>query len=690
MANPPLSAARRATLEALARIIVPRAFDAPERVDVVGLVEERICQAPPGIARDLGRVLDLFGGYLGALGVARTLRPLAALPPEERARAFEQWGTSSIPVARTAYQAIRQLVLATYYATPQASRSLGLRPPLHTREPEVPWEGPATGERTLDTEPVARRPSRSGPVPGASPEARPIPPAVTLGSTLRGELSLRADVVIVGSGAGGAVAAARFAEAGREVIVLEEGEYRHAPDFTEVESETIPRLFADQAMRATTDGAIALLQGATAGGGTTVNWMLMLRTPDRVLDEWRREHGITDLGPDVMHPELDRIEQEVHARVVPDDAHSPSNRVLLDGARTLGWRARAAAINAAGCVRAGTCALGCRYDAKQSALLTYLPRAFAAGAFLYANVRVERVEIVERSTNGATPPLKRVHATVYDRETGSESARLDVEAPIVILAAGAVGTPAILQRSGLGGGGVGRFLRLHPTSGVMGRFSREMYPMAGVPQTTMCDEFIDRDGNGYGFWVECPGLPVALASAAFGGFGQAHREWMTALANVVPFIVLVRDGSRDEGSQGSVWVDRHGDVRVRFRMGRADRANLAAGVEAAARIQLAAGADEVATLHTPTIRLASERDLPRLREASYAPNRVTLLSAHVNGTCRMGVHPSISGTTPEGERHGVRGLYVLDGSLLPTSLGVNPQETIMALASVLAGRIIAR
>jgi choline dehydrogenase-like flavoprotein len=113
-------------------------------------------------------------------------------------------------------------------------------------------------------------------------------------------------------------------------------------------------------------------------------------------------------------------------------------------------------------------------------------------------------------------------------------------------------------------------------------------------------------------------------------------------------------------------------------------------VEAAARIQLAAGADEVATLHTPTIRLASERDLPRLREASYAPNRVTLLSAHVNGTCRMGVHPSISGTTPEGERHGVRGLYVLDGSLLPTSLGVNPQETIMALASVLAGRIIAR
>ena len=691
MPNEPLSADRRATLEALAQIIVPHAFDeSAERVDVVGLVEDRIRQAPPGTARDLGRVLDLFGGYVGALGITGSFSLLPYLPADQRAQAFEQWGTSPLPLARTAYQAIRQLVLATYYGTPQASRSLGLRPPLHTREPAVPWEGPAPGERTLDTEPVARRPAHGGLVPGSSPEPRPIPPAVTLGSTLRGELSLRADVVIVGSGAGGAVAAARFAEAGREVIILEEGEYCHAPDFTEIESDTIPRFFADQAMRTTTDGAIALLQGGVVGGGTTVNWMLMLRTPDRVLDEWRREHGITELGPDVMHPELDRIEQEVHARVVPDDAHSPSNRILLDGARALGWRARAVAINAAGCVRAGTCALGCRYDAKQSALLTYLPRAFAAGAFLYTNARVERMEIAERSTNGGTPPLKRVHAAVHDRDSGTVSAQLTVEAPIVILAAGAVGTPAILQRSGLGGGGVGRYLRLHPTSGIMGRFSREMYPMAGVPQTTICDEFIDRDGNGYGFWIEVPGLPLALASAAFGGFGPAHRHYMAALPNVVPFIVLTRDGSGEDGSQGAVWVDRRGDVRVRYRMGRADRANLAAGVEAAARIQLASGADEVATLHTPAIRVTNERDLTRLRDASYAPNRVTLLSAHVNGTCRMGTRPATSGTTPEGERHGVRGLYVLDGSLLPTSLGVNPQETIMALSSVLAGRIIAR
>jgi choline dehydrogenase-like flavoprotein len=501
---------------------------------------------------------------------------------------------------------------------------------------------------------------------------------------------MRADVVIVGSGAGGAVAAARFAEAGRQVVVLEEGEYLHAPDFTEVESETIPRLFADQAMRATTDGAIAILQGGAVGGGSTVNWMLMLRTPDRVLEEWRLDHGIAEIGPEAMHPELDRIEQEVHARVVPDDAHSPSNRALLDGARSLGWSARAVAINAAGCVRAGTCALGCRYDAKQSALLTYLPRAFAAGATLFTCVRVERLEVVERSHGGATPPLKRVHAVAYASGGAGIAARLTLEAPIVILAAGAVGTPAILERSGLGGGGVGRYLRLHPTTGVMGRFPAEMYPMAGVPQTAMCDEFSDRDGRGYGFWIECPGLPLALAAAAFGGFGEEHRRAMAALPNIAPLIVLARDGGEDHGSQGSVWVDRRGHVRIRYRLGRAERAHLAAGIEAAARIQFAAGASEVATLHTPPIRVTSEHDLPRLRDASFAPNRVTLLSAHVNGTCRMGTRPATSGTTPEGERHGVRGLYVLDGSLLPTSLGVNPQETIMAISSLLAGRILGR
>jgi choline dehydrogenase-like flavoprotein len=154
-------------------------------------------------------------------------------------------------------------------------------------------------------------------------------------------------------------------------------------------------------------------------------------------------------------------------------------------------------------------------------------------------------------------------------------------------------------------------------------------------------------------------------------------------------IVLVRDGSGEDGSQGSVWLDRAGRTRIRYRLGTADRANLAAGVEACARLHLAAGAREAVSVHTRPVRVRDESGLKALRDADYGPNRLSLFSAHVNGTCRMGVHPATSGTTPEGERHGVRGLYVCDGSLLPTSLGVNPQETILAVASVIAGRIAA-
>jgi choline dehydrogenase-like flavoprotein len=136
-----------------------------------------------------------------------------------------------------------------------------------------------------------------------------------------------------------------------------------------------------------------------------------------------------------------------------------------------------------------------------------------------------------------------------------------------------------------------------------------------------------------------------------------------------------------------VWVDRRGRVRVRYKLSAADRENLRAGVEATARLQLAAGAKEVLTIHTPPVRVTHERDLESIRSARYAPNRISLFSAHVNGTCRIGAHPASSGVTPDGERHGVAGLYVFDGSILPTSLGVNPQETIMALSSVLSERI---
>jgi choline dehydrogenase-like flavoprotein len=681
-----LSGAQRSTLEALTRSVLSHLFEgSSDGFGIARLVEDRLRRAPRHAARDLATALEVLGSRIGGLVVTGWPLRFADHPAKARERVFAAWGDSSIPQARTVHQALRRLVLTTWYATDAARTELGVYPPLHTRAPVVAWEGPLHGGPSGEREPVARGPMHA---PAAALES--IPKAVTTPDSFSGDVSLSADVVVIGSGAGGAVAAARFAESGSEVVILEEGEFLQARDFNENEGDMVPRLFAEQAMRATTDASVTLLQGGAVGGGTTVNWMMMLRPPDYVLDEWSRRLGIPGFSMNDLTPHLDRVGEEVNVRTPPAAAHSPSNLAILHGAAALNWRAQPGMINAKGCVRAGTCSLGCRYDAKQGGLLTYLPRAFAAQARLYAGASVERIEIIERNhaPGSGAPPLKRVHATIRDPRSGETRGRLTIDAPVVVLAAGAVGTPVILQRSGLGGGGVGRYLRLHPTTAVMGHFDHETYPLAGIPQTALCDEFINRDGDGYGFWIECAPLQPALAAAALQGFGAGHARFMRRLKHTVPLIVLVRDGSGTDASMGSVSLDRRGRVRVTHRLTPADRKNLRLGIESAARLQLAAGALEAVSLHSPALRATDEAGLRAMRMASVSPNRVALFSAHVNGTCRLGMNPATSGCSPTGERHGVRGLYVMDGSLLPTAPGVNPQWTIMAMASLLAERAV--
>jgi choline dehydrogenase-like flavoprotein len=389
-----------------------------------------------------------------------------------------------------------------------------------------------------------------------------------------------------------------------------------------------------------------------------------------------------------MNAVFEAIETELHVGTVPEQAHSPANRALLEGARRLGWRARAARINAHGCVRAGTCSLGCRFGAKQSALEAWLPRAFANGARLLAETRVDRLERIGRDTGQGTPPMTRVHAYTLDSLTQERRGEITIEAPIVILAAGAVETPAILERSGLGGGAVGSYLRLQPTTAVLGEYGHDIYPLAGIPLSTMCDEFASSGPEGYGFWIECPALLPSSAAVAMPGIGQAHREQMLALYRTAPFIALTRDGADLQRSNGSITLTRTGHPRIGYRLGPQDIATVRRSVEAGARLHLAAGAQSVRTLHTTPVTLRSEADLRALSSLRYGANDIMMYSAHVNGTCRMGTNPGSSGVTPDGQRWGARGIYVADGSLLPTAPGVNPQETVMALASVVAEAVL--
>ena len=677
-----LSAKQRDALTCFARVLTEAAPGYSEDVDSLALkCCDKLASVPSHKRAQLGQALDLLASPIGPLlGIGRPTR-FATLSPEDQRRCLAAWGTSRLPILRTAYQALRRLVLVTHYGAPDAGQSIGYLGAFRQRALHFEWEGPLPAVDSHPPEPTARQPIT------LPLEIAPESPPPGVHTHLTAPRHRTADVVIIGSGAGGSVAAAELAEAGFEVVVLDGGGWHGRADFNEDEAAMADRLLAEGGLRTTDDGAMALLQGETVGGGTTVNWMLWLRTPEFVLDQWARESGLSGLGAADLAPIFAELEARLHVAAVPSEAHSANNRLILEGAARLGWRARGGALNAKGCIRCGFCTAGCRHDAKQSALVTWLPRALAAGAQLHANTAAERIELRERdggSRRGSTPPLKRVHAR--DTVTG---APLTIDAPIVIAAGGAVGTPALLQRSGFGGDGVGQFLRVHPVTFGFGVYDREIAASTGIPMTTLCDEHLRWDGTDYGFWIETPPVAPWFAAAAIQQFGPAHAVRMQQFNRLGVFISLTRDGADRARSSGQVAVNRRGETSIRYHLTAEDARRVRASIGAMAELHFAAGAREVFTSHAEPQVAHHPRDIPRLMNAPMGPNQLALGSAHVNGTCRLGAERRTSGATPDGERHGVRGLYISDGSLLPTAPGVNPQATIMAVTTVLARRLAA-
>ena len=720
----------RATLAALVEALAPELSGEAERDALVELVAGRIDRAPAYLRAELDKGLRVFGS-LPAAWATGLPRSFAAMDLADRRTMVARWIDAPVPLARTVLQAFRRLTLGAYAASPAGAAALGVPKPFHLRGPLETWEGGLDGrggeeegltQRHRDTEKDKYGEGDGVVAPLASGEALrrgagPPPPHESRGPVARAPIVLRAvdarprlerlprgvfvaeqrevpggrppvvrrdaDVVVVGSGAGGGLVAARLAEAGRRVIVLERGGWHGPDDYDEDEAASLERLYGDGGLRATEDLSVTILQGETAGGGTTVNWLMMLRTTEGVRAEWRVQHGV-GLSDAQWDAAYDRIEAEVQASEVPEAAHSANNRKLLEGARSLGWAARAGKANARDCVRCGNCGIGCRQGARRGGLAVYLPRALAAGAEIHCDTEALRIERIEPGRRGK----KRVHAVVRDPMTRNVLATMEIEAPTVVLAGGAVGTPVLLERSGLGGGGVGRYLRLHPTTAMLGRYNEPIVPSAGMPMTVHMDHFGAAGPNGYGFWVQCPPLLPVLGAIAAPGWGEAHAGLLRQHRHMGAFIGLTRDGA-DGGSSGSVTLRGDGSVRIRYRPSAPDTENIVDSMAAAARLHLAAGAEEVVSLHNTPVRITRPDQVGQLRAAGWAPNRCGLFSAHVNGTCRVGTDPLTSGALPTGERHGAPGIYIADGSLLPTGVGVNPQATILALADWIAGGILA-
>ncbi|HWV39172.1 MAG TPA: GMC family oxidoreductase [Vulgatibacter sp.] len=508
--------------------------------------------------------------------------------------------------------------------------------------------------------------------------------AIADAAALRSDESVRCDVCIVGSGAGGAVLAAGLVERGLSVVMLEEGGHHTKSEFDLQEAHAYPMLYQERGMRTTADLAITILQGRSVGGSTTVNWTTCFRTPDSIFDHWRRVHGVEGIDASTLAPHFEAVEERLSIHEWPLELANANNRVLLDGCRALGWEVAPLRRNVRGCANSGYCGMGCPVDGKQAMHVTYIPDALEDGLSLCVNARAERIEV-----SGSKAVA--VHASALDPATDRPTGRrLVVRPKVLVSSAGAINGPALFLRSGLDvNGRVGRRTFFHPVVVMAAFFDHPVSAFYGAPQAVGSHHFADRGEGRIGFFLETPPVHPMLAATAFGGFGKDQHDFLARLPRMGAIISLAIDGLLPGDEGGTVSLRRDGRVRVDYPISDALAESFRASCLAMARIQLAAGSREVHSLHTDPVILRSEADLPRLEAAPYGALRHSIFTAHQMGGCAMGADPERSVVDPGLRHHRFRNLFVVDGSVFPTSLGVNPSETIYALAHWARDRVAA-
>ncbi len=495
------------------------------------------------------------------------------------------------------------------------------------------------------------------------------------GKDISSDLRESADVCIIGSGCGGAAAAKILAESGKKVVVLEEGGYYAPGDFQQTEEWGFSNLYVQRAGLATTDLSTTVLQGRCVGGSSTINWTTSLRTSRFTLDHWVNDHGLTSLSSERLGPYFDRIESYLNIHAEPYERHNAQNRKILDGARALGYSAQANGRNVRDCAELGVCGMGCPIGGKTSADVTYVKDAIRAGATVISDAHALRIEM--------SGGRRIVSGDILQRETRERKHGFSIEATAVIVSASAITSPRLLASSGLGlsSNALGNNLTFHRTSAVLGVYDSPQQSWKGIPQSAMCDQFMNIDGKRGGFWVESAPYGPALAAMSVPSFGKQHAALMELLPYICVFIVLVNDTD----SSGTVTSSDGGRPLISYRTGPRDSHHMRQAIEAGTRIHFAAGARSVFTLHTTPLSFSSPGEIQaKLRRAPWGPNDITMFSAHPLGTCRMGTDPRTSVVDPTGKVHDTPGVYVLDGSILPSSLSVNPQVTILAVVEKLA------
>lgn len=492
---------------------------------------------------------------------------------------------------------------------------------------------------------------------------------ITTLKDIHGDLALSAEVCVIGSGGGGAVVAKELAEAGRDVVVLEQGGHYTKEHFTQREDEMMPLLFEEMGQRATADQSIVILQGRNIGGSTVHNLCYCFRTPAPILEKWKREDGLRDMSFEDMRPSFERVERMLKVKPIEPHEVNPLNNKIREGCEKLGYHGFVTNHNRENCTQSGFCILGCPFDAKQSMLITYVPAADAAGARIYANCAVRRIMT-------ETGRARRVEGDVVD-EAGRVRGHFKVHARVVVLCAGAINSPEILLRSGIANssGQVGRNLHLHPSVLLSGVYDEDIYGYRGIPQSYYVDEFIDLEKNPDSGYILMPvyGFPV-MTAVNLPGFGPEHFELMRSFHRMVGILVLLHDQSSGTVKVGSK------KPRIDYRVNAEEQSLFVDGMKHCAEILFASGAKRVVAPYAQPLSLKPGDALDAFTQRGARQGDILMASTHPQSTCKMGEDPRRSVINSYCQSHDIKNLFVCDMGVFPTSLGAPPQISTAAIA----------
>jgi choline dehydrogenase-like flavoprotein len=596
----------------VAAAILPPEAGGPDPERVASVARRMVSRMPAASQAGLGAALV----GIEAFSLARTGRRLGRATPEQREELLKQ-------IARLggspALDAVKSIVMLAHGAEAFAAEiaTVGSR-----HEPSRP-------DQPMTVVPGAEWPNASS-----------------------------CDAIVVGSGAGGAFAARELARAGLDTVIVEEGERWTVDRIRDAHPlDRFSGIYRDGGTTmALGNPPIALPLGRAVGGTTVINSGTCFQPPGAVVTAWHRQHGLALAEPELLGPRLADVEATIGVAPALADVLGRNGELALEGAAALDWQSAPLRRNAPGCRGACQCAIGCPNNAKGGVHLNALPQACEAGARIATGLRVQRV----LSEGG------RATGVAAQRADGSD---VRVSAPLVVVAGGAIPTPPLLRRSGLGAHPrLGRNLSIHPATGITASFDEEVVPWSGVMQSVGIEELHEREG----VLIEATGSPPGMGAISAPGYGTHLLRRLDRAANTATLGAMIADepSGRVFGSRTPI---------VSYKLAKRDERRLAIAIEAMAKVMLAAGASEVELAGgIPAVR--SEAELEGAMPGLDA-RRLRLAGFHPTGSVAAGSDPARHPVDPEGRLRGVDGVWVADGSILPSCPGVNPQVSIMALAA---------